>query len=145
MTVCLQSEPFDVAHELKLLVGDEVGAVASFVGHVRGTGGLVELFLEHHERLTPAGLAAVEQDTMRRWALCGLTIIHRVGALVPDDAIVLVAASSAHRADAFAAVEFAIDRLKTEVPLWKRERFANGEARWVEPRDDDAERAARWG
>ena len=70
-------------------------------------------------------------------------IVHRVGALAPADQIVLAAATSAHRAQAFAACEFLMDYLKTRAPFWKREQTSDG-ARWVEARDSDDEAAARW-
>ena len=63
----------------------------------------------------------------------------------PGDNIVLVLASSAHSAEALAATEYLIDRLKTDVMLWKRETFADGCAEWVEQRESDQDRAGRWG
>ena len=65
--------------------------------------------------------------------------------MVPGETIVLVLASSAHRAEALAACEFVIDRLKTDVMLWKRESFADGRVAWVEPRESDHARAEKWG
>jgi molybdopterin synthase catalytic subunit len=79
-----------------------------------------------------------------RWSLSALTLVHRVGGMAPGETIVLVLASSAHRAEALAATEFLIDRLKTDVMLWKRETFADGRVAWVEPRDGDHDRAERW-
>src|SRR3546814_16095287 len=65
--------------------------------------------------------------------------------MAPGDTIVLVLASSRHRAEALAACEYLIDRLKTDVMLWKRESFADGRVAWVEERGADRARAARWG
>ena len=79
-----------------------------------------------------------------RWGLAALTLIHRVGAMAPGETIVLVLASSPHRAEALAACEYLIDRLKTDVMLWKRETFADGRVQWVEPREGDQGRAERW-
>jgi len=70
-------------------------------------------------------------------------VIHRVGKLKPADQIVLVAVSSAHRGEAFAACEFIMDYLKTRAPFWKKEQTPAGE-RWVEARASDDEAAARW-
>ena len=120
------------------------GASASFIGRVRGDGGLTELFLDHHPRMTEAGLADLAHAAADRWQLTALTLIHRVGAMAPGDTIVLVLASSPHRDEALAACEFMIDRLKTDVMLWKRESFADGRAEWVEQRDGDHGRAERW-
>ncbi|HEX3136851.1 MAG TPA: molybdenum cofactor biosynthesis protein MoaE, partial [Casimicrobiaceae bacterium] len=79
----------------------------------------------------------------RRWSIYDAVVIHRVGELAPTDQIVLVAVSSAHRGDAFAACEFIIDYLKTQAPFWKKELTPDGE-RWVEARASDDEAAARW-
>src|SRR3546814_10314743 len=142
--VSAQAGAIDVAAELAAHDAGGHGASASFVGRVRGGGGLTELFLDHHPAMTGAGLAALADEAARRWALDALTLIHRVGAMAPGDTIVLVLTSSRHRAEALAACEYLIDRLKTDVMLWKREAFADGRALWVEERGSDRERAGRW-
>ncbi|MEG2964116.1 MAG: molybdenum cofactor biosynthesis protein MoaE, partial [Janthinobacterium sp.] len=68
---------------------------------------------------------------------------HRVGPLLPQEQIVLVAVSSAHRGEAFAACEFIIDYLKTEAPFWKKEDTPEG-ARWVDARDSDETALDKW-
>jgi len=70
-------------------------------------------------------------------------VIHRFGALKPNDQIVMVAVASAHRGDAFAACEFIMDYLKTQAPFWKKEQTREG-ARWVEAKASDDEAAGRW-
>ncbi|HMO75851.1 MAG TPA: molybdenum cofactor biosynthesis protein MoaE [Sphingopyxis sp.] len=142
--VSVQPEAIDAAAEQTAHDTGGHGASASFIGRVRGDGGLVELFLDHHPVLTAAGLEALAADAAARWSLAALTLIHRVGPMAPGDTIVLVLASSPHRAEALAAVEFLIDRLKTDVMLWKRERFADGRVQWVEQRGSDHGRAERW-
>ena len=142
--VLVQPDAIDVTAEFDLHDAGGHGASASFIGRVRGDDGLTELFLEHHPAMTGAGLAALAHAAADRWKLSALTLIHRVGAMAPGDTIVLVLASSAHRAEALAASEFLIDRLKTDVMLWKRESFADGRVRWVEERDTDQTRAERW-
>ena len=142
--VLVQSEPVDVAAEFDLHDAGGHGASASFIGRVRGDNDLTELFLEHHPVLTASGLADLAHAAADRWGLAALTLIHRVGAMAPGEIIVLVLASSPHRAEALAATEYLIDRLKTDVMLWKRETFADGRMQWVEPRDGDHGRAERW-
>ena len=142
--VAVQPAAIDVAAEHAAHDAGGHGASASFVGRVRGDGGLAELFLEHHPELTERGLVALAEEAAQRWRLAALTLIHRVGAMAPGDTIVLVLASSAHRAEALAATEFLIDRLKTDVMLWKRETFDDGRAAWVEERASDHDRAGRW-
>ncbi len=70
-------------------------------------------------------------------------MIHRVGPLLPQEQIVLVAVSSAHRGEAFAACEFIIDYLKTQAPFWKKEDTPEG-ARWVDARDSDESALDKW-
>lgn len=142
--VLVQRAAIDVTAELDLHDAGGHGASASFIGRVRGEGGLAELFLDHHPVMTEAGLADLAHAAADRWRLSALTLIHRVGTMVPGDTIVLVLASSPHRAEALAACEFLIDRLKTDVMLWKRETFADGRIEWVEQREGDRRRAGRW-
>lgn len=138
-------EPLDVGADVTALGRAGIGAVASFVGIVRGDGGLVALTLEHYPAMTEAALRNVAKEALARWALGGVTIRHRVGRLVPGDPIVLTACASAHRESALEACAFLIDRLKTDAPFWKLESFADGRETWVEARDGDAAAAARWG
>lgn len=142
--VVLSSDTIDVTAELALHDAGGHGASASFVGRVRGDGGLIELFLDHHPAMTLAGLEALADEAVVRWQLAQLTLIHRIGGMVPGETIVLVLASSAHRSEALAACEYLIDRLKTDVMLWKRESFADGRVQWVEQRSVDHDRAKRW-
>jgi len=142
--VRLQPDPFDSGAELARLHTLGGGGVASFTGIVRGDGGLIELMLEHHPGMTLAMMRALAEEAMERWALTGLTIIHRHGALQPGDPIVLIATAAPHRTAALEACASLIDRLKTQAPFWKRETFADGSSRWVEARTADDEAAARW-
>lgn len=140
--------PFDVGAEIARLSSDGVGAVASFVGIVRGGGegggGLVSLTLEHYPAMTQAAVEALARDAAARWSLAGVVVHHRVGELFVGTPIVLVACAAPHRHDALDACASLIDRLKTDAPFWKRERFATGHERWVEPRHGDATAAERW-
>ena len=119
------------------------GGLVSFLGQVR-TGDAVEaLELSHYEPLTLPAMQALAEATRQRWTLDGLMILHRVGTMLPGDAIVLVAAAARHRRDAFAAADFAMDHLKSQSWLWKRER-RGGEWQWIEPRDADHDDLQRW-
>lgn len=143
-TVRVQIEDFDAGAEGERLqrVSPEVGAVVSFVGTVRG-GEVRSMTLEHYPGMTEKSLEALVEEARRRWSLIAVTVIHRVGRLMPGERIVFVGVASRHRADAFAACEFLIDRLKTEAPFWKKEE-TEGVARWVEARESDEKRARRW-
>ena len=142
--VSLQAEPFDAGAELAQLDVLGGGGVASFTGIVRGDDGLVELLLEHHPLMTLGMMEALAAEAAERWALLGLTIIHRHGSLGPGAPIVFVATAARHRAAALEACASLIDRLKTEAPFWKRETFDDGRQSWVEPRASDDAAAARW-
>jgi molybdopterin synthase catalytic subunit len=127
-----------------LLVGlPETGALATFVGRVRGDDGVTELLLEHYPHATERALEAIAAEAAGRWELSEAIIVHRVGAMAPGDAIVFVAAAAGHRQPALDACAFMIDRLKTQAPLWKRETRGQ-EHRWVEQRGGDHAAAARW-
>ena len=82
-------------------------------------------------------------EAKTRWDIIDSLIIHRVGTLKPQDQIVLVAVTSAHRGDAFNACEFIMDYLKTSAPFWKKEATNQGE-RWVEAKLSDDAAKARW-
>lgn len=124
--------------------GGETGAVASFIGYARGEQGAVDcLELEHYPGFTEAEIARMAELVRARHDLFDLLVIHRVGVIPAGEAIVLVAATSVHRAPALAAVSELMDYLKTEAPIWKKEIGAVG-ARWVEPSEADLQAAARW-
>ncbi|MFA7506559.1 MAG: molybdopterin synthase catalytic subunit MoaE [Burkholderiaceae bacterium] len=148
MEVRVQHQDFDVGAEIaRLRAGrDEVGAVASFIGTVRGSSGgaaLESMTLEHYPGMTEASLAAIGREAAGRWAIDAGLVIHRIGELRPGDQIVLVVVLSRHRGDAFAACEFIMDYLKTRAPFWKKERTSKGES-WVQARDSDTAAASRW-
>ena len=142
--VRLQPESFDTGVELARLDALGGGGVASFTGIVRGDDGLTELLLEHHPGMTLGMMEALAAEAAQRWNLMGALLIHRHGALRPGEPIVLVATAARHRAAALESCTSLIDRLKTQAPFWKRESFADGRQRWVEPRAADDAAAARW-
>jgi molybdopterin synthase catalytic subunit len=141
----VQSEPFDVNDEIAALTEEQTdaGAVATFSGYVRADDGLTAMTLEHYPGMTEREIARHADEAAARWPLLGVTVIHRVGRLVPGDPIVLVAVASAHRAAAFEACQFLMDYLKTRAPFWKRE-TRGGEESWVEAKASDDAAAARW-
>ena len=141
----IQSEDFDVNDELEALAreGKDVGAIASFVGIVRGDGGLTAMRLEHYPGMTEHEIARHADEASTRWPLDGITIIHRTGRLTEGERIVLVAVASRHRAAAFEACQFLMDYLKTRAPFWKEEE--RGARRdWVGAKSSDEKAAERW-
>ena len=146
--VRLLEAPFDPGAELAEFSAahSQAGGVANFLGQVSADGGegaVLELELSHYPPLTLSGLEALAAETLGRWPLHGLLIVHRIGLLTPGEPIVLVAAAARHRRDVFRAVDFVMDHLKSEAWFWKRERTVAG-WRWVEPRPEDHADKARW-
>jgi molybdopterin synthase catalytic subunit len=147
-TIRVQTEDFDLTAEHALIRArhSSVGAIASFVGVVRGTNdgtGVSTMTLEHYPGMTEAALAKIVNEAEGRWNVIDATVIHRVGALAPTDQIVLVLVASRHRGDAFEACEFIMDYLKTDAPFWKKEVTPEG-SRWVDARSTDHEARQRW-
>lgn len=124
--------------------GGDIGAIASFIGYCRAssTHGKVEhLELDHYPGFTEAEVARLARQVADRHHLASLLVIHRVGAIPAEAPIVLVAAQSQHRAEAFGAVAEMMDYLKSDAPFWKRETGPNGD-RWIEPTAADYARRA---
>jgi len=144
----IQEGDFDLSSEIAALrKGDpRVGAVVSFLGTVRdmNDGSQVKgMTLEHYPEMTEKALQEILDQAKARWDIFQTLVIHRVGQLLPEDQIVLVAVSSAHRGEAFSACEFIMDYLKTAAPFWKKEDTPEG-ARWVDARVTDETAIARW-
>jgi molybdopterin synthase catalytic subunit len=148
MTIRIQADDFDVSTEIAALRrgNPRIGAVASFVGIVRDVNegdAVAGLTLEHYPGMTEKAIGEIVEQARARWNVIEALVIHRVGALKPQDQIVLVVVASGHRGDAFAACEFIMDYLKTRAPFWKKESTDKG-AHWVEARTDDEIAAERW-
>lgn len=146
--VRVQEAAFSIDDELAALQGDDtrIGAIACFVGTVRDMNegsGVNTLTLEHYPGMTEKALDEICGDAFARWNLHGARVVHRVGPMAPLEVIVLVAVSSAHRGEAFAACEFIMDYLKTRAPFWKQEQTPDG-PRWVSARTSDEDAASRW-
>ena len=144
----IQEADFDLTTEVKALRKNDprVGAVVTFVGTVRdmNEGSQVQgMTLEHYPGMTEKSLEAIIMQARSRWDLYKTLVIHRVGPLQPEDQIVLVAVTSAHRGEAFAACEFIMDYLKTAAPFWKKEETPEG-GKWVDARVTDDTAIARW-
>ena len=148
MPIRIQESDFDISAEIAALRKSDprVGAVVSFLGTVRdmNDGSQVKaMTLEHYPGMTEKALQEILDQAKARWEVYQTLVIHRVGPLLPEDQIVLVAVTSAHRGEAFAACEFIMDYLKTAAPFWKKEDTPHG-ARWVDARVTDAAAMARW-
>ena len=130
--VRLVREPIDVSSLMARAAGD--GAVALFIGVVRnGNRGREVLRLEYeaYEEMALPLMEEISAEAARRFPVTDVRIVHRLGRLEIGEASVAVAVSSPHRAQAFAACRFAIDSLKAQVPIWKKELYADG-SEWLD-------------
>lgn len=144
-TIRIQPGDFDAGAECAAMHADrlQVGAIVAFTGIVRSDDGLSALTLEHYPGMTEREIRRHVDEAQRRWPLLGVTIIHRIGRLLPGENIVLVAVASTHRRSAFEAAEFLVDYLKTRAPFWKQEQRGSA-IEWVEAKETDESAAARW-
>ena len=115
---------------------DECGAVVTFLGTVRDLTGermTVALDYEAYPAMAEKKMAEIEQETRAHWPVGDMALVHRLGHLGVGDVSVAVAVSCPHRAQAFDACRYAIDRLKELVPIWKKENWTDGTTEWVHP------------
>ncbi len=148
MAVRVQTADFDCSAEIAALrlSNPKIGAVVTFLGTVRDMNdGLAvsEMALEHYPGMTEKALADIVAQAKTRWDIIDALVVHRVGPLMPQEQIVLVAVAAAHRGEAFCACEFIIDYLKMEAPFWKKEQTPEG-ARWVDARVSDDDALQKW-
>ena len=142
----ITKDDFDISSECAVLNISGVGAIVSFIGIVRdhiSPPPLKSMTIEHYPGMTETEIQAIIDEAKHRWSLLGVRVIHRVGRLYPQDHIVFVATSSAHRAMAFEAAAFIMDYLKSSAPFWKREETASG-TRWVEAQERDDHALKKW-
>jgi molybdopterin synthase catalytic subunit len=134
--VRLTRERIDPAKLLRSAGDPGAGATVLFLGTVRDrseAGAVDKIEYEAYESMAEKSLARAEEEVKRRWPdTKHVKIVHRVGGLSVGEISVAVVVSSAHRAEAFEACRHAIERVKHDVPIWKREKLADGKEVWVE-------------
>ncbi len=136
----ITAAPLDAAAVAAAVAGHGDGAVATFVGLVRDHNAGRQVLWLDYEAYAPLAVKAFERiagEAAERWPAARLAIHHRTGRIEIGDASVVIAAASPHRADAFAACRYAIERIKQIAPIWKHEHFAGGEV-WIEGATADA-------
>lgn len=127
------SKPIDVATILTVIQSPQAGGIACFIGTVRNYAhGKRVKGLEYSAYVPMAEkmMAEIEQELGTKWILHNVTLVHRIGTLAVGDVAVVTAVSASHRAEAFEACRYAIDRIKEIVPIWKKEIYEEGQA-WV--------------
>ena len=142
------SEPLDADTLAAAVAGPDCGALTAFVGLVRETNaGRRVLWIDYqaYDALAEKTFARIAAEAATRWPAVRLAVHHRTGRLAIGEASVAIAAASPHRADAFAACRYAIERVKQIAPVWKHEHFEGGDV-WIEGAtadpDDEAAREA---
>ena len=146
--VRIQNEDFDVSKETKILHQNNTGAIVNFVGVVRGFDEeknqiINSMTLEHYPGMTEAEIEKIIVKSFKRWELTGVTVIHRIGKLMPSDQIVFVGVSSKHRQNAFDGCNYVMDWLKTKAPFWKIEKN-NNQSNWVKFNYSDNQALKKW-
>lgn len=140
-------QDFDVNVIIQNLRKKDTGAIVSFIGCVRDFSeredaegkkirvNVEKLIYESYEEMAIKKLAEIRDFALSHYEINDMDIVHRIGTLKPTDNIVMIAVSAAHRKDAFRACEYAIKKLKKNVPIWKKEVSAEKEY-WVGEEDD---------
>lgn len=139
MLIEIKAEPFEpyqrlLDYQAEAGFSGKYGATAVFVGSMRefNQGDDVEaMLLEHYPGMTEKYLEKISKEAASKWDILDSLIVHRVGEMLPNDPIVLVAVWSAHRAAAFDASRYLMEELKSRAPFWKKESLKE-DTRWVE-------------
>ena len=129
------SEAIDCRAVIDEVTGEDRGAVLTFAGTVRNTNlGRTVRSIDYHayESMACKELEKLALETTDRWPGVKIRIVHRIGRLELGEASVFIAAAGAHRDESFAALRHAIDRLKEDAPVWKRELYEDGSEAWLE-------------
>ncbi len=128
------SEKIDIVQVLESIKDCSAGGIDMFIGTTRNySNGKKVLSLEYEVYVPMAikKMKEIEEIVRKRWEICKISMIHRIGKVEVGEVSVVIAVSSTHRKEAFESCRFTIDILKKEVPIWKKEVFENGEI-WVE-------------
>jgi molybdopterin synthase catalytic subunit len=132
----ISEDPIDVEGLLANVKDDSAGASVLFLGTVRNHNegyDVSGIYYEAYIRMVEDAMSKIEAEAVKRWNLKKFAAVHRIGNLKIGEVSVAIAVSSEHRAEAFEAARYAIDQIKTEVPIWKKEVINNGkEARWAQ-------------
>ena len=132
--ISITRDPIDVCKILQDAKDRSAGGTTLFIGSVRDhneKGTVSEIYYEAYKEMAEDKLAEIESEVRKRWNVKKFVAIHRIGDLRVGDISVAVAVSSEHRKEAFEACKYGIDKIKTMVPIWKKEVSESGEA-WVE-------------
>ncbi len=126
-------KPIDLDELVRYVTDPEAGAIVPFIGTTRNNNEgrkVIALDYEAYPEMAEKELARIGADAAKKWPICKMAIVHRLGPVQIGEASVVIVVSSAHRDAAFAASRFAIEEIKKTVPIWKKEVFEGGEV-WI--------------
>ncbi|MCH8244193.1 MAG: molybdenum cofactor biosynthesis protein MoaE, partial [Planctomycetes bacterium] len=135
----LVDEPIPVARVRAFVSGDpSLGAITTFEGATRDDshelhGPVVRLEYEAYREMAVKQMERLVKEAMNRWSLGRVAMIHRLGSVGPAEISIMIAVASGHREESFVACRWLIDTLKKDVPIWKKDVFADGTVEWVTP------------
>src|ERR671924_1631530 len=127
------NQPIDLDELVRFVTDPEAGAVATFIGTTRNNNEgrkVIALDYEAYPEMAEKQLARLGQEANKKWPICRMAIVHRLGPVQITEPSVIIAVSAAHREAAFAACRFAIEEIKKAVPIWKKEVYEGGEV-WI--------------
>ena len=127
------NEPIDLRELVRYVTDPEAGAIVPFIGTTRNNNEgrrVIALDYEGYPEMAEKELARIGEEARKKWSICKMAIVHRLGPVQIGEASVVIVVSSAHRDAAFAASRFAIEEIKKTVPIWKKEVFEGGEV-WI--------------
>jgi molybdopterin synthase catalytic subunit len=134
LLVRLTTGPLDAAEATAFVSDPEAGATVLFTGAVRDRsddGDVTGLDYEAWDERAAEGLREIGREMLERWPVRRAALLHRTGHLEVAEISVVVCCSAPHRAEAFEACRHGIERIKRDVPIWKKERLSTGESHWV--------------
>ena len=126
-------QPIDLQELVRFVTDGKAGAIATFIGTTRNNNEgrtVIALDYDGYAEMAEKELARIGEDAKKRWQICRMAIVHRLGPVQITEASVVIAVSSGHRDAAFGACRFAIEEIKRTVPIWKKEVFEGGEV-WI--------------
>ncbi|HEY7556070.1 MAG TPA: molybdenum cofactor biosynthesis protein MoaE [Candidatus Binatia bacterium] len=126
-------QPLNLQELVDFVTDPSAGAIATFIGTTRNNNEgrkVMALDYDAYPEMAEKELKRIGADASKKWQICRMAIVHRIGPVQITQASVMIAVSSAHREAAFAACRFAIEEIKKTVPIWKKELYEGGEL-WI--------------
>jgi molybdopterin synthase catalytic subunit len=149
MAIKIYAQSFDPWQEVQVYqnaarhMSGKFGATNIFIGTMRdfNEGDDVKaMSLEHYPGMTEKQLEKIVAEAQQQWPVIDALVVHRVGDILPNEPIVLVAVWTSHRGDAFDASRYIMEALKSKAPFWKKEVLTSEDQRWVEKNTDGYKR-----